>query len=211
MKAWELENVLETSIKYKDSFFIPNEIERNNQKINDEVRLHFILKTPIQNEPRTERMWVKITEVLNKNNIKYKGILINDPVFIKDLKVNDIIEFSADNIAQTFIKKDDPEWIDSYEQFALVSKMYFENNGIIKFLYREKPDNKGDSGWRMFTGSEDDDYANDPQNIKMIKVGYLLDKDPSLLEPLKNGYNVAYERDNEKAKWKKVEDWIPEE
>jgi hypothetical protein len=38
----------------------------------------------------------------------------------------------------------------------------------------------------MFIGSEDDVYANDPQNIKMIKVGYLLDKDPSLLEPLKN-------------------------
>ncbi|MDR1316328.1 MAG: DUF2185 domain-containing protein [Spirochaetales bacterium] len=89
--------------------------------------------------------------------------------------------------------------------------MYFENNVIINFLYREEPDNKDDSCWRMFTGSEDDDYANDPQNIKMVKVGYLLDKDPGLLEPLKNGYNAAYERDNEKTKWKKIEDWMPGE
>ncbi|MDR3208637.1 MAG: DUF2185 domain-containing protein [Rickettsiales bacterium] len=43
-----------------------------------------------------------------------------------------------------------------------------ENNGVIKFLYREKPDNEDDSGWRMFTGLEDDDYANDPKNIKML-------------------------------------------
>jgi hypothetical protein len=42
-------------------------------------------------------------------------------------------------------------------------------------------------------------------------VGYLLDKDPILLKPLKNGYNVAYERDNEKSKWKKVKDWLPAE
>ncbi|MDR3208636.1 MAG: hypothetical protein LBT45_02185 [Rickettsiales bacterium] len=43
-------------IKYKDSFFIPNEMERNNQKINDKVRLHFILKKPNKNEPHAERM-----------------------------------------------------------------------------------------------------------------------------------------------------------
>ncbi|MDR2632063.1 MAG: DUF2185 domain-containing protein [Treponema sp.] len=210
MKSWELENIFETSITYKHSFFMPNEMERNNQKINAEVRLHFILKNPIQHEPRAERMWVRITEVSKKNSITYKGILLNEPIFIKDLKVNDIIEFSADNIAQIIIKNDDPRWLDAYEQFTLVSKMYFENKGIINFLYREEPDNKDDSGWRMFTGLENDDYANDPQNIKMIKVAYLLDHDPSLLEPLKNGYNIAYERDNEKSKWKKVEDWMPE-
>jgi hypothetical protein len=64
MKSWKLENVLETSIKYKSSFFIPNETERNNQKVDDEVRLHFVLKNPDQNEPRTERMWLKIIETL---------------------------------------------------------------------------------------------------------------------------------------------------
>ncbi|MDR1316329.1 MAG: hypothetical protein LBK13_05595 [Spirochaetales bacterium] len=56
MKSWELENILETSVKYKDSFFMPEEAERNNQKNDDKVRLHFILKNSIQNEPQAERM-----------------------------------------------------------------------------------------------------------------------------------------------------------
>ena len=211
MKTWELENVLETSKKHKDTFFIPDEMERNNQKINDEVRLHFVHKNCKQGEPSAERMWVEITEVINIDNMKYKGALLNQPVFIKDLNANDIIEFVPDNIAQTIIKKNDPRWLDSYEQFALVSKMCFENNGRINFLYREEPHNKKDSGWRMFDGAEDDDYTNDPENVRILKVGYLLDKDPSLLEPLKNRYGVAYERDYEKAKWIKIEYWKQEE
>jgi len=210
-KSWILENVVEKSITNKETFFIPNEIERNNQKINDMVRLHFVLKNPSENEPRAERMWVKIFETIENKIKQYKGHLTNVPVYIKGLKIGDIIEFDADNIAQTIIKKDNPYWVDSYEKKALVSKKYFEDNSTIRFLYREEPNNEEDSGWRMFTGLEDDEYANNTENIKVINVGYLLDKDPSLLEPLKNGYGTVFERLEKNKEWIKVEDWIKEE
>ena len=79
------------------------------------------------------------------------------------------------------------------------------------FLYREKPDKEDDSGWRMFTGSESDEYANDPKNIATINIGFLLDQDPSLLEPLKGSYGLAFERKDKKQPWKKVKDWKPME
>jgi hypothetical protein len=211
MKSWKLANTLETSIKYKDTFFIPNETERNNRKPGDEVQLHFILKNKTRNEPSVERMWVEITEVSDGKDLRYKGMLLNSPVLIKDLKMNDMIEFRADNIARIIIEKDDPRWIDSFEQKALVSKKYYENNGIINFLYREEPVNEKDSGWRMFTGVEDDEYSHDPENIELITVGHLLDKDPSLLEPLKDGYGAAYERDNEQRRWEKIENWLEDD
>jgi hypothetical protein len=211
MKSWELENVVKTSLENKDAFFIPSENERNNQKINDKVRLHFILKNPSENEPCAERMWVEIIKRTVGKITKYVGILTNQPAFIKDLKIFGEIEFNANNIAQTIIKKDDPRWIDSDEKYALVSKKYLEKDAVIRFLYRQEPDRDEDSGWRMFTGLENDEYANDPENIKIINIGYLLNKDPGLLEPLKNGYGVAFERKSKKAKWKKIEDWKPED
>lgn len=206
MKTWRLENVVETALKNENTFFIPSEKERNSQKTGNHVRLHFLLETPAENEPRAERMWVQITDIIKSEIVKYIGVLVDDPVYIKDLKSGDVIEFDSTNIAQTIIKKDDPRWIDSYEKSAFVSKMFFEQDGVIRFMYREEPENDEDSGWRMFTGLEDDDYTNNPENIEIINVGYLLDKDPTLLEPLKNGYGVAFERDGDGAKWEKVDD-----
>ena len=210
MKSWELEDVAAASQKSKD-FFIPGNMERNNQKIDDEVRLHFILKNPSANEPRAERMWVKVIEKKEGEITGYKGLLTNSPVYIKDLQINDVILFNANNIAQTVVKKDDPGWIDSSEKWALVSKLFLGEDGVIRFLYREQPDRSEDSGWRMFTGFEDDEYANNPENIQLMNVGYLLDKDMTLLEPLKYGYGAVFEREGKDKKWEKIENWPPQE
>lgn len=208
MKTWELEDVEKTAKMNADTFFIPSLEERNNQRKGDMVRLHFVLKNPKDEEPRAERMWV---EIINDKNLwgKYVGLLTNEPIFVKDLKIGDKIEFYSKHIAQTIIKKDDERWIDSAEQMALVSKKCLEKNGVIRFLYREKADREQDSGWRMFSGEENEEYSNDPQNIQIKKVGYLLDEDPTLLEPLKGSFGSAFERTDKGQQWKKVEDWEP--
>ncbi len=94
---------------------------------------------------------------------------------------------------------------------ALISKMCMENGNTIRFLYREKADREQDSGWRMFTGLESDEYNNDPSNIRIVNVGYLLDKDTTLLEPLQGGFGSVYERDEKNKPWRKVENWNPPE
>lgn len=210
MKTWKLRNVENEAKKNHDSFFIPSLEERKNIKINEKVCLHFIHLLQKGNEPEAERMWVTITKE-RKFFSKYKGILDNQPVYIKNLNAGDEIVFGVENIAQTIIKKGNPLWIDCAEQYALVSKLCFEKNETIRFIYREKPDNNEDSGWRIFTGNESEEYSNDYRNIQIMKIVDLLAQDNTLFEPIKKGKYVAFERYAKDSQWKIVEDWNPEE
>ncbi|WP_271814644.1 DUF2185 domain-containing protein [Clostridium beijerinckii] len=206
MSGWKLEDVESVNKENPNTFFISSLKERSSQKKGDLVRLHFLLTNPKDGEPRAERMWV---EILRKKMFskKYIGILTNIPVYIKDLNIGDEIEFEPKHIARTFIKKEDSRWLEIEEKKALVSKKCMEDNVTICWLYREKADKVEDSGWRMFSGDEDEEYTNNPDNIRVISVGYLLDKDPTLLEIVKSEIGSAYERENKDASWKKVEDW----
>lgn len=208
MADWTLEDVEVASKKNPSGFFIPLINERESQKKGDLVKLHFMLNNLKEDEPRAERMWVEITETKLSCG-KYAGVLTNQPAYIKTINVGDRVEFEARHIAQTIIKKGDPRWIDSSEKMALVSKMCMENGNIIRFLYREKPDREQDSGWRMFTGLESEEYNNDSDNIRFVNVGYLIAKDPTLLHPLKGDLGSVYERDEKDKPWRKVEDWNP--
>jgi len=210
MKTWELENVELKAKNYPETFFIPSLNERKNKKIGESVRLHFVHLLKKQDEPEAERMWVIITKERTLFS-KYKGILENQPAYITELNVGDEIEFEVINIAQTIIKKGDPLWIDCSEKYALVSNMCFQKDETIRFVYREVADNNDDSGWRMFTGHENDEYANDQKNIQIVKIESLLDFDRSLFDPIKNGNYYAFERMNKKDKWEIIEDWKPSE
>jgi len=160
--------------------------------------------------PQAERMWVEVLE--NRNDGEYTGILTNQPVYIKNLSAGDTITFQARHIARTVIKKNDPRWIDCSEKNALVSAKCLENGGVVRFLYREEPDRAEDSGWRVFSGQESDEYSNDPRNIQLVSVGYLVDLDPTLHEVFKSGKSGdAFERAEKGKKWVRVKDWKPEE
>lgn len=93
---------------------------------------------------------------------------------------------------------------------VLVSKTCFEDGKIIRWMYREIGDREEDSGWRIFAGDEDDNYNNDSRNIEILNVYHLLDRDPSLLEPLKSKVGSAFERENMKTPWVKITDWNTE-
>jgi len=205
-----LENVEQTAKAHPDTFFISPLEERRSQKVGDSVRLHFFLRDPAGDEPRAERMWVTVTRKLGLLK-PYKGELENQPVYIDDLQRGDEVTFKPRHIARTIIKKDDPRWIDSAELKALVSAMCLEGGECVRFLYREEPDREEDSGWRMFSGHEPDDYINDPDNIGVVDVGWMLDRDPSLLQPLKEGVGAVFEREDQGAEWQLVTDWSPED
>src|SRR5262249_46773934 len=130
---------------------------------------------------------------------------------IEVLKQRDEATFKACYIAQTIIKKSHTRWIDCAHLKALVSAMCFVNGEYVRFLYRQNADRKEDSGWRMFTGHESLEYNDDPKNIRIVEVGYMLDRDPSLSPPLKEGVGAVFERKTKDAPWNKVTDWIPPE
>ncbi len=207
MTSWSLENVEITAKENPESFFIPSQEERSTLQPGDPVRLHFVLKSPKEGEPRAERMWLDVTERLEQN--QYKGVLTNSPVYIGDLSVGDEVQFGAHNIARTMIRKDDPRWVGCAEKMAFVTKMAFLPNEIIRFAYREKPDREQDSGWRFFTGHEDDEYTNNPNNTVLKEVGWLLDIEPTLDEFIREPAGAVYERRTKEQEWYKVTDWSP--
>ena len=59
----------------------------------------------------------------------------------------------------------------------------------------------------MFTGRETPEYTDDPENIRTVVVGYMLNRDPSLLEPLKEGIGAVFERTSAGSDWRIVTDW----
>jgi hypothetical protein len=87
--------------------------------------------------------------------------------------------------------------------------MCFASGECVRFIYREVADETEDSGWRMFTGHETEEYNADPKNIRLVEVGYMLARDPSLSQLLKEDVGAAFERTTKDEPWKKVTDWTP--
>ncbi|MBP3965025.1 immunity protein Imm33 domain-containing protein [Paenibacillus lignilyticus] len=83
-----------------------------------------------------------------------------------------------------------------------------EEGGCVRWLYREAPDQEEDSGCRLFEGTETDEYNSDSSNISIVNIYSLLDKDPSLVTPLRGAFGTAFERENIKSRWIEVKDWM---
>lgn len=83
----------------------------------------------------------------------------------------------------------------------LVSNKILLKKEPAAWMYREQPEAVGDSGWRIFSGTEEDDYLVNPSNFKFIAVDSLLlieeDLKANLLAPLGASF--------EKNRWTK--DW----
>ena len=79
---------------------------------------------------------------------------------------------------------------------AYITRKLLEENKEVGFAYREKPDNETDSGWRFFTGEEDQEYVDNPDNIIIIPIDEMLEKDGSIKTILDSEYQTAYEKNN---------------
>ncbi|RZJ52405.1 MAG: DUF2185 domain-containing protein [Flavobacterium sp.] len=110
-----------------------------------------------------------------------------------------------------FKKKQAPKEnnFDSFPEIGglMVSKMVVDQNIKPRFLYREKRTRPEDSGWRIFTGSESEEYTDNPDNAGIYNPPTILKIDPSLKKILLKGVGSVYERANENSDWYKVHDY----
>ena len=82
--------------------------------------------------------------------------------------------------------------------YVLATKMLVDNKRKVRFMYREKG-NKDDSGWRFFSGDEDQSYSDNPDNIAIYDVDTIIAIDKSIVPYLKSAPGSAYEREDENA------------
>lgn len=79
--------------------------------------------------------------------------------------------------------------------YIIVSNMIAEGNKKVSWLYREAPTDSDDSGWRIFSGEEDDEYASNAKNFKIFSIESVLKFDSSIQNVLLSGKEgESYER-----------------
>ena len=197
MQTFKLENItVRAKTLNPRKFIVPTETELDNLKAGEMVRLFFVLNFETDDNCRAERMWVEITEIEGEN---FKGVLTNMPVYIKDIKQGDVIEFTRENIATVVVKAKFNE-----KTCALITKRAIEK-GEVNYLYRDEPENPKDSGWCLFYGDEDENYNDNAENITIAPLDYVLSFEPRLEEVfcLKHG---AFEWNQELMKFTEVND-----
>lgn len=89
----------------------------------------------------------------------------------------------------------------------MVTRQCLTPGSGVRWMYREAPTREEDSGWRLFTGEEDNAYLSDPKNTAIMNVYDLIDRDPTLLEPFKGAVGTAFERSGAGAAWVEVKNW----
>lgn len=111
-----------------------------------------------------------------------------------------------------FFKKKQNKEDDNFDNFPpigglMVSKMVFDKNIKPGFLYREKRILPEDSGWRIFTGFESQEYTDNPENSGIYNPSTILKIDSSLKDILLKGIGSVYERTKDDSEWYKVTDF----
>lgn len=110
-----------------------------------------------------------------------------------------------------FKKKNNLKEEESFANFPnigglMVSKMVVNENIKPHFMYREKRTRPEDSGWRIFTGFETEEYNDNSNNIGIYNPSTILQIDPSIKDLLLKGVGSVYER-TENGAWYRVTDF----
>lgn len=116
------------------------------------------------------------------------------------------------NIMMSFFKKKQNKTENDFENFPpigglMVSKMVVDEQIKPRFMYREKRTRPEDSGWRIFTGLESEEYTDDPNNTGIYNPSTILKIDPSIEDILLKGVGSVYEKTEDGVEWYKVTDF----
>lgn len=80
--------------------------------------------------------------------------------------------------------------------YIMASKVLVSNKLKVRFMYREEPDNDNDSGWRIFSGEEDQEYVDNSNNIAIYDVETILAFDRDIEKYLPAPIGAVFEREN---------------
>lgn len=92
--------------------------------------------------------------------------------------------------------------------YAIVSHDVLNNHQDIGFLYKESPAFEQDSGWRLFSGMESDEYVENPAHFSTLLLSDVLQDYPQLNE-LMSEKEGAWEWDDILSRYVAVSDWQP--
>lgn len=68
---------------------------------------------------------------------------------------------------------------------------------LVGYMYREEPDLDIDNGWRFFSGTEDQDYVDNPNNTCIFDTNTIANYDPAIIPYLELHEGVELERNDD--------------
>ena len=78
---------------------------------------------------------------------------------------------------------------------CLASDRILVDGKRVGYMYREDPEDDGDSGWSFLAGDESDEYVNDPANLAFYDVNTIANYDPEIIPFLDAPPGTAFARD----------------
>ena len=71
------------------------------------------------------------------------------------------------------------------------------DNKKVGYMYREKPDNEYDSGWRFLAGDESQEYMDNPENVGIFSLNTLCNYDIDITDYLEYPVGTAFYRNKD--------------
>lgn len=78
--------------------------------------------------------------------------------------------------------------------FCLATDRITVDGRKVGYMYREKPDREGDSGWCFFAGDESEEYLADANKSGVYDVNTVANYDPGIIPLLDSPFGSAFER-----------------
>ena len=204
--SWSLIDSVKLSQENKYTYYKPSRKITDQLEIGNLVKLNFQYESTNDEDPLGERMWVIITD---KSDGKFKGTLDNNPFYLSELYYQDVIEFEHKHIIDHDLEISEPNLVNKYYDRCFVNNQILYEGESPNYLYREESmeDDEErdyvDTGWRIMTGKETDEYMENGDNFSFVSLGAVLSRDDSFIEILESEIGSTYER-SENGKFKKV-------
>ncbi|QNM95236.1 DUF2185 domain-containing protein [Chitinimonas koreensis] len=77
---------------------------------------------------------------------------------------------------------------------CVVTDLIAVEGQTIGYMYRDEPEDDEDSGWRFFTGGEDDRYIDNPKNFSLLDVNVIANYDAAIVPLLGSPVGAAFDR-----------------
>jgi len=92
------------------------------------------------------------------------------------------------------IKEEDIKDLVANWGYSITSGKITSEGMKVGFMYREERMDKEDSGWRFLSGTETEEYLDDPDNSKAVAVNVVANYDSAIIPYLKNKIGTEWER-----------------
>jgi len=90
--------------------------------------------------------------------------------------------------------------------YLTVSNKVILEDVPVGYLYREESDDANDSGWRVFSGNEREEYVANPENFALYNASTILEFEPALASLLGLKAPIAFARDEMTGEFVQVDD-----